>query len=169
MKKLCMIVSVCLMIGVFAACGTTTSSSTPSESGSVSSAASTSFDGKLEDYIEDLYAGMGENDLPEVMTAPITEELEESFLGASLDFKDAVASDAMMNAIPHSVSLVRAESEEKAAELAKVIEEKANPAKWVCVEAEKKIVKQRGNLVLLVMSQEATADKIAENFENLNP
>lgn len=163
MKKLFAILTACFMLTTFVACG---SSNNSSSSGS-SNTDSVSFDGSLEDYMTALYDGIDENNMPAVMTTPITEETEESFLGTTADFKDAVASDAMISAIAHSVCLVRAENEEQAAELAKLIEEKANPAKWVCVEAEKKVVKQRGNLVLLVMSQPELADNIIANFDKL--
>ena len=53
-----------------------------------------------------------------------------------------------------------------AAEIAKQIEDQADPRKWICVEAEKTIVKQRGNVVLLVMSTADVADAVAQAFDN---
>ena len=41
-----------------------------------------------------------------------------------------------------------------------------SPRKWVCVEAEHTYVLSKGDLVVLIMSNEH-ADKIKENFENL--
>ena len=55
------------------------------------------------------------------------------------------------------------------AQIAAQIEQSANPNKWVCVGAEKTIVKTRGNVVLLVMSQTAIADQIAANFDAYQP
>ena len=43
---------------------------------------------------------------------------------------------------------------------------KADPRKWICVEAEKLYVLNKGDLVVLIMSNEL-ADTIKTNFENL--
>ena len=49
------------------------------------------------------------------------------------------------------------------------IEANANPRKWICVEAEKVSVVANGNTILLVMSAQAFADTIVENFNNMMP
>ena len=49
----------------------------------------------------------------------------------------------------------------------KEIKEKANPRKWICVEAENTYVVSKGDLVVLIMSNEL-APKIKENFEKLS-
>lgn len=85
----------------------------------------------------------------------------------SIEGAEAVAADAMMSSVAHSVVVVRLPEGTDANDVAKQIEEKADPRKWICVEAEKKIVKVNGDLVLLVMSGEEIADAIASNFENL--
>ena len=74
---------------------------------------------------------------------------------------------AMINAVAHSVCLLRAEDAAAAEELAKAVEENADPRKWICVEAEKKVVEQRGDLVLLGMSGTDLADQIVANFQAL--
>jgi len=79
----------------------------------------------------------------------------------------AIVSEAMIGSIAHSVGLVRVAEENDAAALAKEIEKNLNPRKWICVEAEKSVVLQKGDLVLYVMSFEDTAKQIAANFEKL--
>ena len=156
MKKLFAIVlTACLALAAFSACGSKNSDQP-------------NFDGNLEDYVTALYDGIGQENMPMTMNTPITAENAEMFLGtADVTFKDGVASDAMISAIAHSVCLLRTEDADQAAELAKVVEENANPRKWVCVEAEKTVVKQRCNLVLLVMTDTANADAIVANFDKL--
>lgn len=78
---------------------------------------------------------------------------------------EAYSSEALISAVPHSIALLRVPEGTDVETVAKQIEENANPRKWVCVEAEKTIVKVRGNVVLLVMSDAATADQVAANFE----
>ncbi|MDH8678858.1 hypothetical protein QE109_11900 [Fusibacter bizertensis] len=80
---------------------------------------------------------------------------------------EAVSADAMMSAVAHSVVLLRVPDGTDAEAVAKEIEEKADPRKWICVEAEKTIVKVNGNLILLIMSNPEVADQVAENFTNL--
>lgn len=80
---------------------------------------------------------------------------------------ESLASDSLINAVPHSAVLMRVSDGTDAATIAKEIEEKADPRKWICVEAEKTIVKVHGNTILLVMSYTETADEISANFDKL--
>lgn len=79
------------------------------------------------------------------------------------------SSEALISAVAHSVALLRVPDGVDVADVASQIEQKADPRKWVCVEAEKTIVKTRGNVVLLVMSEAAIADQIAANFDAYQP
>ena len=80
---------------------------------------------------------------------------------------EGVTADALIGSIAHSVVLVRVPDGTDAVQVAADIESKANPAKWICVEAEKTVVRQRGNTILLVMSSEATTDAIVAGFDAL--
>ena len=83
------------------------------------------------------------------------------------EYKEGLASDAAINAIPFSVCLLRAESADAAKTLAEQVEEKANPRKWVCVEAESKIVDRIGDVVILIMADKTLADQLSANFKAL--
>ena len=48
----------------------------------------------------------------------------------------------------------------------KTIKDKVNPRKWVCVEAENVYVESKGDLIILIMSNELAED-IKTNFEKL--
>lgn len=159
MKKVFLMLFACLTLTAFAACGGAASSA--------SEVSEPNFEGNLEDYMTALYNGISEDNLPMLMNTEITAENVSMFINTEAEFKDALASDAAIGSIAHSVCLFRAEDADKAAELATLIDENADPRKWICVEAEKKEVAQRGNLVLLVMTAESTADTILANFENL--
>ena len=52
-------------------------------------------------------------------------------------------------------------------ELEEKIKENANPSKWVCVTAEKVEVLSKGDLILLIMSDESKATKISNNFNEI--
>lgn len=118
----------------------------------------------LSELMAQLYDGI--TDAP--ATGDVQLNAENFKYYAFVDYKDGyegLASDALISAIAHSVVLVR--TDDGAAELASQIESAADPAKWICVTAEKTIVRRKGNLILLVMSTEELADAIAANFDKL--
>ena len=159
MKKLSLGLVCTLLLALFAGCGASSSSS---------AAAGGNIPGTLEEIMEKLYEGIDENNMPMVANTELTADNAESFVGVpASDFKEGLSSDAMINAVAHSVCLLRAEDAAAAEELAKAVEENADPRKWICVEAEKKVVEQRGDLVLLVMSGTDLADQIVANFQAL--
>lgn len=80
----------------------------------------------------------------------------------------AVTADALIGSIAHSVVLMRLPDGSDVSGIAQQVKDNADPRKWICVEAEKVIVKTKGNLVLLVMSTTDIADAIAANFDALS-
>ena len=102
------------------------------------------------------------------MEQELTEDNSEYNVGvARSEYVEGLASDAAINAIAFSVCLMRAESAEAAQTLAEQVEEKANPNKWVCVEAEAKIVDRIGDVVILIMADQTLADQLSDNFKAL--
>jgi len=79
---------------------------------------------------------------------------------------EGIQADALIGAMPHSVVLVRVPAD-KAGEVAETMREKADPRKWICVEAEKTVVDRCGGTILLVMSSGETANAILTNFKAL--
>jgi len=62
---------------------------------------------------------------------------------------------------------MRAQDAETAKQLAADVEANLNPAKWVCVEAEKTAVLVHNCTVLLVMSWSDVTDALTANFNAL--
>ena len=82
---------------------------------------------------------------------------------------DASVSMPMMGAQAYHVVLVRAESNEKAAELAQYLFDNADMARWVCVQATEKQAVVAGDLAFFVMLDPqygVTSDQIVEGFTN---
>lgn len=125
-------------------------------------------EGTLEQIMDKLYAGIGEDELPMMLTnMEVTSENIEGYVGtADIDFKEALASESGVGSIPHSVVLIRLNDAMKADETVSKIKENANPRKWLCVEASNVAVKSKGDLVILIMSNEL-APKLDANFEGL--
>ena len=107
-------------------------------------------------------------DLPDVDNTTLNGDNFPSF--AFIDKKDGytgLASEALIGSIAHSVVLVRVPEGASAKSVAASIKANADPRKWICVEAEKTIVKYHKRTVLLIMSDTDTANAIAANFDAL--
>jgi hypothetical protein len=132
-------------------------------------------EGTLEEIMTKVYAGIPEENLPALMDMPVDSETVEGFLGTTeVSFKEAVAREPMMSSVPHSVVLVRLNDAKDAEAAVEKIKTSVNPRKWICVEASNVVVKSKGDLVILIMSDtemtgegEALAPKLEANFDNL--
>lgn len=125
-------------------------------------------EGTLEEIMTKVYAGIPEENLPALMDMPVDSETVEGFLGTTeVSFKEAVAREPMMSSVPHSVVLVRLNDAKDAPAAVEKIKASVNPRKWICVEASNVVVKNKGNLVVLIMSNEQIAPKLEANFDNL--
>ena len=110
------------------------------------------------------------DDLPAYQPTDLTDTvMYESF--TFLPYEEgyhAASADALIGAIAHSVVLVEVPDGADADAVAEQLAAKANPRKWICVEAESVQVAVKGQLVLLVMSDTATADAIIAAFNALS-
>lgn len=124
-------------------------------------------EGTLPEIMERLYEGISEEELPMMIeNTELNSENFEYYAFADIKYKEAIASESMTGSIAHSVVLIRLEDANDAEQAVSDIKEKADPRKWICVEAENTYVLSKGDLVVLIMSNEL-APKIKENFENL--
>jgi len=91
------------------------------------------------------------------------------YLGVdNLEIEEGYASEAMMGSIPHSVVVIKLKDGEDVEAAKKAIEENADTRKWICVEADQKIVENIGSTVILIMTKNELATPIQENIKNLN-
>jgi len=127
----------------------------------------------LEDIMTQAYGDIPAEELPMMLSnIEVTEELEEGFLGTTeIEYKEALASESMVGSIAHSVVLVRLADDATAEEIEDTkqkIKENINPRKWVCVEVQEEnvIVDNKGNTIILIMSDEH-AKTIQTNFQNI--
>ncbi len=124
-------------------------------------------EGSLEDIMTKVYENVPEDERPMMLSnIEITDENIESYLGTKIEYKEAIASESMTGSIAHSVVLVRVKDNTDVEKAMTKIKENVNPRKWICVEAENVIVKNKGNLIILIMANES-ADEIEEGFDNL--
>lgn len=164
-----------------------TSSTSNAASGSANQAASMPAD--LNDVMDKVYEGISTEELPMLADeATLSEMYGEtqkegdryrrvsadtslSDVGVAADaYKEALVSESMIGSIPYCVAVLRAESADAAEKLAADVKAGINPAKWICVEADKVEVKAIDDVVLLVMVGEGfheVGDKLLANFDSL--
>lgn len=159
MKRLLALLCVLVMLVSLAACAK--KDETPEEP------ANPIEDMSLADIMDAILDGV--QDLPAYEPMELTEENFEffTFLPYSEGY-EGLAADALIGSIAHSVVLVRVGADADAGQAAADMEDNADPRKWICVEAEKTVVRQHGNTILLVMSSGETANAILTNFDALN-
>lgn len=125
--------------------------------------------GTLEEIMAGVYGNIPEEELPMMLgNIELTSENIEGFIGTSdVKYKEAIANESMTGSIAHSVVLLKLENPSDAVVVVKEIKDNVNPRKWICVEASKVIVKNRGDIVVLIMSSDELAPKLEKNFNNL--
>lgn len=133
-------------------------------------------EGKLADIMtsvySDVYAGVA--DAPTLGNINVLEEAPDNieyYIGTTdIEYEEIYVTEPMMGSIAHSVVLVRMKDGANIEDAKTKIKENVNPRKWVCVgvEEEDVIVKNKGNLIILIMVEdETTREKIEEGFDNL--
>ena len=127
-------------------------------------------EGKLEDLMSKVYENLPEDKTPMGLSnMEVNDENVEGFLGtADIEYEEALASESMTGSIAHSVVLVRIKDAKNAEEVMSKIKENVNPRKWICVgvEEDQVIVKNKGNLIILIMAADG-ASELEAGFDGL--
>ena len=127
-------------------------------------------DGSLEDIMSKVYEQLPEDKRPMGLTnMEVNAENIEGFLGTTdIEYEEALASESMVGSIAHSVVLVRVAKDANIEATKKAIKDNVNPRKWICVgvEEDQVIVKNKGNLIILIMAAE-NSDKLEAGFDGL--
>jgi hypothetical protein len=127
-------------------------------------------EGSLTDIMTKVYEQLPEDKRPMGLTnMEVNAENIEGFLGtADIEYDEALASESMVGSIAHSVVLVRVAKDADVEATKKAIKDNVNPRKWICVGVEKDqvIVKNKGNLIILIMAAE-NSDKLEAGFDAL--
>lgn len=159
MKKLFALLCAAALLLSLAACASSPAAEDTAEENPVESIA-------LPDLMADILDGV--ENLPDYEITELTAENFEFY--AFLPYEEGyegVTADALIGSIAHSVVLVRLPEGADAAQAAADIEANANPRKWVCVEAESKIVDRSGDKVILIMASTDLANQLHAAFTAL--
>lgn len=126
----------------------------------------------LEGTLEEIVASIYENATNEMALGPVTPitltSPDEVKYMLGLDnvegVVEAVTSEAMMSAVAYSLALVKVEEGADIEAIKTEIHEGVDSRKWICVEAEKVIVTNSGDVILMIMTEADMADSIVEAF-----
>jgi hypothetical protein len=126
-----------------------------------------SYDEKSLDDI--MNAILKDIDIPyKSMNTEITSERFSWYFGIdAMEGAQGLASEAMIGSVAHSICILQLPEGADVNKIASTIEENADPRKWICVEADKTIIKHNDNIILLAMTDVEIADAVAANFDSL--
>lgn len=155
-KKLLLLVIMCTTILTLTGCG------------------SKNVEGTLEEIMESVYSGIADDEKPMLENINVSTDMKDNipyYIGTEdIEYEEILASEPMMSSIAHSVVLVRMKDGADIETAKQKILDNVDPRKWFCVgvEEEDVIVKNKGNLIILIMvADETTRNKIEEGFDNL--
>ena len=125
----------------------------------------------LTKLVDDIYLDLG-MELPALQTQVLTldaENTSEYFTGLKSDenIELVAVSEPMMSSQAYSLVLVKVKEGADVEAMAKEMNDNINMRKWICVEAEKVYTTSSGNVICMVMTNEATAKTIYEKFKTL--
>lgn len=154
MKKILFVVALFSVALLFTGCG------------------NSNIDGDLGDLMDKVYAEIPEDERPMMLEqVKVNADNIEYYLGTSdISYKEALASEPAIGSIAHSVVLVRVADDASVEDVKNKIKENVDPRKWICVgvEEEDVIVKNKGNLIILILEEDQTTrEALEKGFDNL--
>lgn len=191
MKKIAFVLSLVMMLSIFAACGNTASDETtvPTETTMATEPAPETeatddlaggdefvmpeADAELSALIDQLFQQVPV-ELP-LMTMPVDladEFARETYLGgaAAEGIEAAAFSESMIGAQAFSISVVRCADADTAKAVAQTMFDNINTRKWICVEATDKLAASHDNVAIFVMVDPelgATAETLMNGFSTV--
>lgn len=146
MKKIISLVLAAALMLVLVACGGNTSSK---------------LDGMTpQQVIDKVYEGVDQNLIPMVGSVDIDSTNETYYLGAAgLSYESAVASEALINAVPFSLCVIKMKDGANVDAAKTEIKNNVNPNKWICVgvDAKNVVVDSSGSYIILILSDDSAA------------
>ena len=106
--------------------------------------------------------------LPDTDTIKVTKDNFENYFGdADINFKEAIVSEAKINAVAYMVGIIRLNDNEDVQKAVDTLKESVNPNRWVCVILDSVIIDSNQNVIIVIMDEKNNADTIHNNFKNI--
>lgn len=135
-------------------------------------------EGKLSDIMDkvysEVYIDVPEDERPFLETfdaLDVAPDNLEYYIGTTdIDYESIYVTEPAMSSIAHSTVLIRMKDGADIEDAKTKIKDNVNPRKWLCVEVpeDEIIVKNKGNLIILIMvANETDRNRIEAGFDNL--
>lgn len=117
-------------------------------------------------FIDEVYQGVAEDLLPGALQTNALDLNDADMLGYHTGLTDIAGvegvylSESMMGSVAYSAIYIRTNDDGDAGVIRQQLMDNINPAKWVCVSAEKEVAALFGNDIFFVMGAADTVDEV---------
>lgn len=106
--------------------------------------------------------------LPDNYITKITKDNFEDYFGdADIDFKEAIVSEANINAIAYMIGIIRLNNNVDTQKAVDTLKNSVDPNRWICVVPDSVIIDSNQNVIIVIMDEKNNADTIHNNFKNI--
>lgn len=106
--------------------------------------------------------------LPDNYITKITKDNFEDYFGdADIDFKEAIVSEANINAIAYMIGIIRLNDNVDTQKSVDILKTSVDPNRWICVVPDSVIIDSNKNVIIVIMDEKNNADTIHNNFKNI--
>jgi lipoprotein len=106
--------------------------------------------------------------LPDNYITKITKDNFEDYFGdADINFKEAIVSEANINAIAYMIGIIRLNDNEDVQKAVDTLKKSVDPNRWICVVPDSVIIDSNQNVLIVIMDEKNNADTIHNNFKNI--
>ena len=106
--------------------------------------------------------------LPDNYITKITKDNFEDYFGdADIDFKEAIVSEANINAIAYMIGIIRLNDNVDTQKSVDILKKSVDPNRWICVVPDSVIIDSNQNVIIVIMDEKNNADIIHNNFKNI--
>ena len=106
--------------------------------------------------------------LPDNYITKITKDNFEDYFGdADINFKEAIVSEANINAIAYMIGIIRLNDNEDTQKAVDTLKKSVDPNRWICVVPDSVIIDSNQNVIIVIMDEKNNADTIHNNFKNI--
>ena len=107
-------------------------------------------------------------ELPDNYITKITKDNFEDYFGnADIDFKEAIVSEANINAIAYMIGIIRLNDNVDIQDSVDTLKKSVDPNRWICVVPDSVIIDSNQNVIIVIMDEKNNADTIYNNFKNI--
>lgn len=106
--------------------------------------------------------------LPDNYITKITKDNFEDYFGdTDIDFKEAIVSEANINAIAYMIGIIRLNDNVDVQKAVDTLKKSVDPNRWICVVPDSVIIDSNQNVIIVIMDEKNNADTIHNNFKNI--